>query len=164
MKKKNTIRCPYCGANAKLRPANVVYGEMTLDNHAYVYVCDRYPACDAYVSAHAESKLPLGTLANGDLRNKRIRAHRAFDQLWKSGRMTKKKHTAGCRCSSVCRENRHTLRCLENICASAWFANVHRWQKRWWLPFEFETAWNFRNRQTLHLRLEQKRKICYTYV
>ena len=90
MKKKNTIRCPYCGANAKLRPASVVYGEMTLDNHAYVYVCDRYPACDAYVGAHAESKLPMGTLANGDLRNKRIRAHRAFDQLWKSGRMTKK--------------------------------------------------------------------------
>ena len=84
MKKKNTIRCPYCGANAKLRPASVVYGEMTLDNHAYVYVCDRYPACDAYVGAHAESKLPMGTLANGDLRNKRIRAHRAFDQLWKS--------------------------------------------------------------------------------
>jgi len=90
MKKKNTIRCPYCGANAKLHPASVVYGEMTLDNHAYVYVCDRYPACDAYVGAHKESKLPMGTLANGDLRSKRIRAHHAFDQLWKSGRMTKK--------------------------------------------------------------------------
>ena len=90
MKKKNTIRCPYCGANAKLRPATVVYGDAALNKNSYVYVCDRYPACDAYVAAHEESKLPMGTLTNGELRNKRIRAHHAFDQLWKSGRMTKK--------------------------------------------------------------------------
>ena len=90
LKKKNTIRCPYCGANAKLRPATVVYGDAALNKNSYVYVCDRYPTCDAYVAAHEESKLPMGTLANGELRNKRIRAHHAFDQLWKSGRMTKK--------------------------------------------------------------------------
>ena len=90
LKKKNTVRCPYCGAEAKLRPATVVYGDATLNKNGYVYVCDRYPSCDAYVAAHAESKLPMGTLANGELRNKRIRAHHAFDQLWKSGRMTKK--------------------------------------------------------------------------
>ena len=79
MKKKNTIRCPYCGAEAKIRPATVVYGDATLNKNSYVYVCDRYPACDAYVAAHEESKQPMGTLANGELRNKRIRAHHAFD-------------------------------------------------------------------------------------
>ncbi len=31
----------------------------------------------------------MGTLANGDLRNKRIQAHKAFDWMWKSGLMTK---------------------------------------------------------------------------
>lgn len=31
----------------------------------------------------------MGTLANGDLRHKRILAHKAFDPLWKSGRMKK---------------------------------------------------------------------------
>ena len=90
MKKKNTVRCPYCGAEAKLRSATVVYGDATLNKNGYVYVCDRYPACDAYVAAHAGNKLPMGSLANRDLRNKRIHAHHAFDQLWKSGRMTKK--------------------------------------------------------------------------
>ena len=55
MKKKNTVRCPYCGAEAKLRSATVVYGDATLNKNGYVYVCDRYPACDAYVAAHAES-------------------------------------------------------------------------------------------------------------
>jgi len=31
----------------------------------------------------------MGTLANGDLRNKRIHAHRAFNRLWESGVMKK---------------------------------------------------------------------------
>lgn len=42
------------------------------------------------IAAHRKSKLPMGTLANGDLRNKRIQAHKAFDWLWKSGLMTKR--------------------------------------------------------------------------
>lgn len=58
-------------------------------NDGYLYVCDRYPQCDAYVGAHQGTKLPMGTLANGDLRNKRIQAHKAFDWLWKSGLMSK---------------------------------------------------------------------------
>lgn len=89
MKKKKQIRCPYCGANASLRPASVVYGEATKTADSYLYVCDRYPKCDSYVGAHKRTKLPMGTLANGDLRNKRIQAHKAFDWMWKSGRMTK---------------------------------------------------------------------------
>ncbi len=31
----------------------------------------------------------MGTLANGDLRNKRIKAHKAFDRIWKYGIMEK---------------------------------------------------------------------------
>ena len=41
------------------------------------------------MGAHKKTKLPMGTLANGDLRNKRIQAHKAFDWMWKSGLMTK---------------------------------------------------------------------------
>ena len=62
--KKKQIHCPYCGAKASLRPASAVYGTAT--------------------------KEPMGTLANGDLRNKRIQAHKAFDWMWKSGLMTKR--------------------------------------------------------------------------
>ncbi len=86
--KKKTIRCPYCGANATLRSASYVHGDAAKPD-AMLYVCDRYPKCDSYVGAHQKSHLPLGTLANGDLRNKRIQAHKAFDWLWKSGRMKK---------------------------------------------------------------------------
>ncbi len=87
-KKSKRVYCPYCGAQAKLRPASVVYKENTLHD-GFLFVCDRYPRCDAYVSAHRDTKRPMGTLANSELRNKRIRAHKAFDRLWKSGLMTK---------------------------------------------------------------------------
>jgi len=87
--KKKPIHCPYCGAKASLRPATVVYGSNTKEMDSYLYVCDRYPQCDSYVRAHKRTKLPMGTLADGDLRNKRIQAHKAFDWLWKSGLMTK---------------------------------------------------------------------------
>lgn len=86
--KKVNVHCPYCGAKATLRPASAVYGDAAKTD-GYLYVCDRYPQCDAYVGAHQGTKLPMGTLANGDLRNKRIQAHKAFDWLWKSGLMSK---------------------------------------------------------------------------
>ena len=86
--KRATIHCPYCRAKATLHPASYVYGESAIPGN-YLYVCDRYPACDAYVGAHKKSKLPMGSLANGDLRHKRIEAHKAFNWLWKSGLMTR---------------------------------------------------------------------------
>lgn len=88
MKKRKQIHCPYCGAKATLRPSSAVYGDAA-KNDGYLYVCDRYPKCDSYVGAHKKTKRPMGTLANGDLRNKRIQAHKAFDWMWKSGLMTK---------------------------------------------------------------------------
>lgn len=86
--KRKPIRCPYCGAQAALRPSTVVYGDKARPGE-FLYVCPRYPACNSYVGAHKKSLLPMGTMANGDLRNKRIRAHQAFDRLWKYGIMEK---------------------------------------------------------------------------
>lgn len=87
--KRVTIKCPYCGAQAMLRPASVVYGDAVKSRESHLYVCSRWPKCDAYVGAHKKDLSPMGTLANGDLRHKRIQAHRALDALWKSGRMEK---------------------------------------------------------------------------
>ena len=87
--KKNKVRCPRCGANATMRPASVVYGKED-KRGGYLYICDRYPKCDCYVGAHQKSLKPLGTLADGNLRHKRILAHKAFDRLWKEGVMTKR--------------------------------------------------------------------------
>lgn len=86
--KRLTVRCPYCGSKASKRPASYVYGEKA-DKSSYLYVCDRYPVCDSYVAAHEKSGLPMGTLANADLRKLRIEAHKALDIIWQSGYMSR---------------------------------------------------------------------------
>lgn len=84
------VKCPYCGARAFLRPASAIYGAKAVDPDAPYYVCSRYPSCDSYVAAHKASRLPMGTLANAELRRQRVLAHAAFKRLWESGLMTKK--------------------------------------------------------------------------
>ena len=79
------LRCPHCGALAVIRPASEIYGDP--DKPGELYVCSNYPQCKSYVGMHPGTRVPLGNLANGDLRNLRIRAHRKFDQLWQSGVM-----------------------------------------------------------------------------
>lgn len=81
--KKQTIRCPYCGSPAILKDASYVYGPNSFGGK--VYVCSHYPACDSYVGVHQGSTLPKGSLANRTLRQKRVKAHQIFDQLWKKG-------------------------------------------------------------------------------
>ena len=76
--KKQTILCPYCGAKAILRPACDVYGVSERSVGRHLYVCSNWPVCDAYVSAHVRNKKPMGRLADGNLRHKRILAHRAL--------------------------------------------------------------------------------------
>ncbi|MGO5116366.1 zinc-finger-containing protein [Candidatus Avoscillospira sp. LCP25S3_F1] len=87
--KRVNIKCPYCGATAYLRPASVAYGERAIPG-AKLYVCGNYPACDSYVAAHRGTQLPMGTLANKDLRRQRQEAHTVFNQLWNRGLMTKR--------------------------------------------------------------------------
>lgn len=86
--KRIHIKCPYCGAQAILRPASAV--RQNAQPGENVYVCARYPTCDAYVSAHRESGLPMGTLANRLLREKRRQAHTALNRLWEQGFMSRK--------------------------------------------------------------------------
>lgn len=88
--KRVNITCPYCGSKAFLRPASVVYGAKAPDLTAHYYACARYPDCNAYVAAHKKTKLPMGTLANPQLRYQRVQAHAAFNRLWQDGYMSKK--------------------------------------------------------------------------
>lgn len=86
-KSKKKIFCPYCGSMAILRDGKYVYGENSLIDK--VYVCSNYPKCDAYVGVFRNSNIPKGTLADSELRNKRIKAHKYFDAIWKSGIMSR---------------------------------------------------------------------------
>lgn len=85
----NQIRCPYCRNPAVLRSADGIYRENAGDTK--LYVCSKYPACDAYVRIQLGSKnIPLGSLANGELRALRQEAHRYFDRIHQSGLMSRR--------------------------------------------------------------------------
>ena len=91
MKKKRAQnaapRCPYCGSHSVLRSADGIYH--TNNKDTMLYVCSRYPACDSYVRVQPGTKIPMGKMANGELRRLRTEAHWNFDQLYKRGYMTK---------------------------------------------------------------------------
>ena len=81
------MRCPYCGKPVVYRSADGIYKDNSRDT--MLYVCSDYPRCDAYVRVHAGTNIPVGTLANHELRTLRRTAHHYFDQLYQSGIMTK---------------------------------------------------------------------------
>jgi hypothetical protein len=74
-------------SNAVVRPAADIYGDPS--NHGELYVCSNYPRCQSYVGIHPGTMIPMGTLANGDLRNLRIKAHRTFDRIWQNKIMSR---------------------------------------------------------------------------
>lgn len=73
------MRCPYCKSPVRLRSAEGIYQDNKTD--AQLYVCGRYPACDAYVRCHPGTTIPMGTLADGKLRRMRMEAHRWFELM-----------------------------------------------------------------------------------
>jgi hypothetical protein len=83
-----TKQCPYCGGKVILADSARIYNGQS---YGLVYICSNYGhGCDAFVGVHKGTKRPLGTLANNELRNLRKRCHFKFDELWKSGKATRK--------------------------------------------------------------------------
>jgi len=81
------MKCPYCGKEAKWCANSEVYGR----TYGKSYMCYWCKDCDAYVGCHNNTKIPLGTMANKELRKKRMEVHDIIDPLWKSGKYSRKK-------------------------------------------------------------------------
>jgi ssDNA-binding Zn-finger/Zn-ribbon topoisomerase 1 len=81
--------CPVCGGIGLLKRRNFISGRDS--DTEWVWVCPNYPECDTYVGCYPSTPNPLGTMANRKLRQLRCIAHKSFDRLWKSGRMTRSK-------------------------------------------------------------------------
>lgn len=88
-----SVLCGYCGYHAELRTGKEVYPHMPELADGNYWVCS---PCDARVGCHKSNKRhgmsgkePLGVLANGALRKARSEAHKQFDRLWKTGRMSR---------------------------------------------------------------------------
>lgn len=69
---EHDVECPLCRSRMRLKTSR--YG--------LFYGCERWPACDATHGAHPSGE-PLGVPADAETKRWRIKAHEAFDQLWK---------------------------------------------------------------------------------
>lgn len=81
------MRCPYCGGHAILSDSSVIYGK----SYGMVYICQHYPKCDSYVGVHKGTTIPLGRMANKELREWKKKAHACFDPMWKMHGLQRKR-------------------------------------------------------------------------
>ena len=78
------VDCQFCGKPAKLVTGRAIYVTRRDLYGKKFWLCT---ACWAYCGCHPGSDRPLGTLANEATRKARMKAHAAFDPLWKEGTM-----------------------------------------------------------------------------
>lgn len=71
-------QCPFCGGLPKYVNHADIYGGREYGSWPYALAC---ASCDAYVGLHPYTHIPLGTLANKDLREARKRGKSAFIRL-----------------------------------------------------------------------------------
>ena len=85
--------CPYCGRRASLVGGDVIYITRPDLHNLKFWLCG---PCDAYVGCHkagawcetragritSDGTLPMGRLANAELREAKKAAHTAFDAHW----------------------------------------------------------------------------------
>jgi hypothetical protein len=77
-------KCPYCEGAPQLVDSVMLYGT----SYGMMWLCQ---TCDAYVGIHKDSdNIPLGRLANRELRYWKKEAHASFDPIWKTGKMKRK--------------------------------------------------------------------------
>ena len=73
--------CPYCKSEAEWVENKEVYGR----NYGKSYMMWLCRKCDARVGCHNNTKEPLGTMANKELREWRRKAHEEIDIFWQCG-------------------------------------------------------------------------------
>lgn len=78
------VFCDYCGKQAKLVSSTAVYDK----DYGPVWYCK---TCQAWVGVHKGTDIPLGRLADAELRHWKRKAHAAFDPLWWNKEMRTRK-------------------------------------------------------------------------
>lgn len=76
-----------CSTSVVLTTTLAIYGRK-LGTWPVIYYCED---CKAIVGCHAGTHKPLGKMADRETRKLRIKAHSAFDKLWKSQLMSRSK-------------------------------------------------------------------------
>jgi hypothetical protein len=82
--------CPYCGATAEKVNGSILYEHMNDMGAKTFWKCT---PCAAWVGCHIGTEVPLGRLANAELRALKRQTHELFDPLWRVS-VTKKRRAA----------------------------------------------------------------------
>lgn len=85
------ITCPYCGSPVIFTSNAVIYGREYGNGRCY-----KCTSCDAYVGVHDRTNIPLGRLANRELRELKMKCHSLFDPVWKLNKSIKREHAYRC--------------------------------------------------------------------
>jgi hypothetical protein len=91
-----TVRCD-CGREAELVGGDIIYPHRPDLFEKNFWLCK---PCDAYVGCHppvdakgkggqGDGTVPLGRLANAELRRWKSNVHQLFDPIWKSGKKSR---------------------------------------------------------------------------
>lgn len=80
------MNCPYCDKEAPWVENKAIYG----NNYGKSFMCYWCKECNAYVGCHENTRRPLGTMANKELREWRIKTHAVIDPLWKEKNLSRK--------------------------------------------------------------------------
>ena len=84
---KGDALCNYCKKEAEWVQNSEVYGRLYGDKNHMIWLCRD---CDAYVGCHKNTKKPLGSLANKELREWRRKAKEVFIQKLMDGNWNNK--------------------------------------------------------------------------
>lgn len=76
-----TPNCPYCRSVSEKVHGGMIYQHRPDLAHKTFYRCE---PCSAWVGCHPGTAVPLGRLANAELRAAKSAVHAAFDPLWKA--------------------------------------------------------------------------------
>ncbi|PRC92627.1 hypothetical protein S2091_2682 [Solimicrobium silvestre] len=79
--------CPHCKSAVELVNNSEIYGR-EYGEWPWAYRCEG-DDCDSYVGLHPFTNIPLGTLANEDVRDARKKAKNIFNPIWQSRGMTR---------------------------------------------------------------------------
>jgi len=75
------IICPYCNSPVIFTSNEEIYGRRY--GNGMCYKCTK---CDSYVGVHTGTKIPLGRLANKELRELKKECHSLFDPVWQKNK------------------------------------------------------------------------------
>lgn len=114
--KPHAEACPYCKRPPELVSGEVLYPDMR-NLHSRLYW--RCKPCDAYVGCHTGTSIPLGRLANLELRKLKILTHHFFDVIWRNAECYRK----------VTGDTLNTTDSRRRVGAYAWLGNKMQLKK-----------------------------------